>query len=74
LNTTFCPLCGDIKKTGKTTYTVDIESNVIVVRNVPALICSQCGEEWIESETAVELEELVEDARKNKRQVEIVSL
>ena len=41
---TICALCGGIKKESTTTFTADINSGVIVVRNVPATVCSQCGQ------------------------------
>ena len=69
-----CPICGGLKRKGRTTYTVDIGFSVIVVRDVPAMICSQCGEEWIGADTARELEVKVEDARQKKRQAEIVAM
>jgi len=74
LRKNLCPICGGTKKAGTTTYTADIGSSVIVVRNVQASICDQCGEEWIPANTARQLEEIINDARKNKRQVEIIAL
>jgi YgiT-type zinc finger domain-containing protein len=75
LNTNnLCPVCGGRKTAGKTTYSVDLGFGVVVVRNVPATVCSQCGEEWIGAEIAGELERLVDEARQNRRQVEVVSL
>ena len=47
-----CPVCGGRKEDGTTTYTVDSGEGVIVVRNVKAKICVQCGEEWIDNEIA----------------------
>lgn len=69
-----CPLCAGNRTPGTTTYTVDFGSGVIVVRQVPAMVCRQCGEEWIDAETATRLEELVQRARRGKPQVEIVVL
>ena len=68
-----CPICGGAKAPGVTTYTVDLGSGVIVVRDVPAMVCGQCGEEWIAAQTARTLESLVEAARRSKRQVEVVT-
>ncbi len=68
-----CPLCGGRKSLGKTTYTVDLGSGLIVVRDVPAMVCDQCGEDWIAAETARRLQELVAEARRTKRQVEILA-
>jgi hypothetical protein len=53
---------------------VDLGFGVVVVRNVPASVCSQCGEEWIAADTARELERLVEEARQKRLQVEVVAL
>ena len=68
-----CPLCGGAKRPGKTTYSVDLGFGVVVVRNVPATVCVQCGEEWIGAEVARQLEQVVEDARKRRLQVEVVA-
>ncbi|WP_340103296.1 type II toxin-antitoxin system MqsA family antitoxin [Rhodohalobacter sp. 8-1] len=39
------PSCGGRTEKGETTFTVDFGSGVVVIRNVPATICSQCGME-----------------------------
>ena len=69
-----CPVCGGGKTAGRTTYSVDLGFGVVVVRNVPATVCSQCGEEWIGADIARELERLVNEARQNRHEVEVVSL
>ena len=68
-----CPLCAGHKKQGKTTVTVNLGEGVLVVRDVPALVCSQCGADWIEDAVAVRLEALTEDARKKHLQVEVAA-
>lgn len=45
---TQCPLCSGKVQPGTTTFTVDLTTGVVVVRNVPAWVCTQCGEDWIE--------------------------
>lgn len=72
--TTLCPLCKGSKKPGKTTFTVDLGFGVIVVRDVPATICSQCGADWISDNIAEKLEKLVDEAKQKQRQIEVVSL
>ncbi len=69
-----CPLCGGRKKPGTTTFSADIGTGVVVVRNVRATVCSQCGEEWIDDATARELEQIVEEAPDKRHQVEVSSL
>ena len=68
-----CPLCGGEKRQGKTIYSVDLRDGVVVVRDVPAQICSQCGEEWIDAQTAKVLEEIVNEAKGRASQVEVLS-
>ncbi len=68
-----CPLCGGRVGPGETTFTVELGFGVVVVRHVPALVCETCGESWFEDETAVNLERIVETARKEKSQVEVLA-
>ena len=59
---------------GKTTFTTDFGSGVVVIRDVPAMICSQCGMDWIDDSTAEKLEVIVQDAKKKNNVVEVLSL
>jgi len=68
-----CPLCGGNKTSGHTTFTADLGSGVVVVRLVRATICSQCGEEWIDDTTARRLEQLINEARMRRREVEVTA-
>jgi len=69
-----CPLCGGNKRAGKTTFTTDLGFGVVVVRNVPATVCSQCGADWIGDKIASKLEDIVKDARKKHHIVEVTTL
>ena len=39
-----CPLCGGEKQLGTTTFAVDLKFGVVVVREVPAFVCTKCGD------------------------------
>lgn len=67
-------MCGGHIENGTTTFTADNGKEVIVIRNVKALVCNQCREEWIEHATAQQIESITHDAREKKHQVEIVAL
>jgi YgiT-type zinc finger domain-containing protein len=69
-----CPLCGGKRKPGKTTFTVDLGFGVVVVRDVPATVCSQCGADWIADAVAAKPESIVEDARTKHHMVEVTTL
>lgn len=67
-----CSTCGGEKVKGTTTFTADLEFGVVVVRNVPATVCSQCGDDWISAETARTIDQIVEEAKEKQFQVEVV--
>ena len=73
-NNNRCPICNGHKKSGTTTFSAELGSGLIVIRNVKAKICSQCGEEWIDYQTAEALESIVERAKKKQPQFEVVAL
>jgi YgiT-type zinc finger domain-containing protein len=69
-----CPLCGGTKKPGKTTFTVELGFGVVVVRDVPARVCAQCGADWIDDAVVAKLDAIVADARRKHHTVEVTSL
>lgn len=69
---TKCPICNGIKELSSVTFTVDLGTNLIVVRNTPAMVCSSCGEEWINDETSESLEQVVLEAKAKNRMIEVV--
>lgn len=59
-----CPICGQEALTpGTTTFATDAAGTVVVVRDVPAEVCGNCGEVFISDEVAAELEVQVADAK-----------
>jgi YgiT-type zinc finger domain-containing protein len=64
-------LCGGEKERGTTTFAVDLKFGVVVVREVPALVCENCGEAWIDNPAASKLEDIVTDARRKHAVVEV---
>jgi YgiT-type zinc finger domain-containing protein len=69
-----CPICSGEITDGRTTFTVDLGSGVVVVRNVQARVCQQCGEDWIQDPVAAQLEKIVSDARTVGKIVEVIDL
>ena len=69
-----CPLCGGRLEEGETTFTVDFGSGVVVIRNVPAIICSQCGMEWLDDGITDKIEVIVKEAKEKHSVVEVMSL
>jgi len=68
-----CPLCGGGVEAGETVFAVELGFGVVVVRHVPAGVCQRCGESWIEDHTAANLERIVETARRERSEVEVLA-
>ena len=65
-----CILCktGDLQE-GTTTVTLERDATIVVFKQVPALVCNQCGESYTDEETTAKLLQIVEEeARKGPRE------
>jgi YgiT-type zinc finger domain-containing protein len=69
-----CYACEGTLKEAETTFTVDFGAGVVVVRNVPAMVCSRCGLDWIDDDTAARIEKIVKEAKNKHSVVEVMSL
>jgi YgiT-type zinc finger domain-containing protein len=67
-----CTLCKANLSKGKVNHIVDLGERIIIIKNVPANVCGQCGEYYVDTVTALKLESIVEEAKKNKAEVFIV--
>ena len=70
---TKCPICNGIKQDSNVTFTVDLGTNLVVIRNTPATVCSLCGEEWISDKVAEDIEAVVKEAKIKNRMIEVVN-
>ena len=71
---TICLLCKGTIGPGKATFTVDFGSGLVVFRNVPADVCQQCGEAWLNDSVASSVEKIVQEDRSGQREFEVVNL
>jgi hypothetical protein len=53
---------------------VDRKTVLVVVRNVPAIVCTQCGEAWIQDTISEELERIITEASTKRRQLEVIDM
>jgi YgiT-type zinc finger domain-containing protein len=54
-----CFMCKGNVKDGFSTFTADIGECIVVIKNVPSRVCSQCGEASYSDEVARRLEQIV---------------
>ncbi|RKY66098.1 MAG: type II toxin-antitoxin system MqsA family antitoxin [Candidatus Latescibacterota bacterium] len=61
-----CALCKGEMVKGKTNLPYEVgEGNILVVRDVPAWVCRQCGESFVEIEVSRTVERLVAAAQRD---------
>jgi YgiT-type zinc finger domain-containing protein len=66
-------MCHGNMKNGKTMFTSDLGFGVVVVRQVPARVCDQCGESWLSDDVSERLEHIVNDIRQKQSMVEVLN-
>ena len=61
-----CSVCKGNLVQKKITYTQELEGKVYVVSDVPALVCSQCGEQYLSPDTVDKIQEVIEKGEQKK--------
>jgi len=55
-----CGICKAEMEETTVSYTEDIEQGVIVIRHVPAQVCTECGNTWYSATVAAKIEKIVD--------------
>jgi YgiT-type zinc finger domain-containing protein len=55
-----CGICKGDMQEQSVTYTEDIGEGVVIIRHVPATVCSECGNVWYSGKVAAQLESMVD--------------
>lgn len=67
-----CTVCRhENTEAGVTTVTLQRGAATIIVRDVPATVCPECGEAWVDEAVAAELLKVAEDAVQRGVEVDI---
>jgi YgiT-type zinc finger domain-containing protein len=46
---------------GQVTHSVDLKNCVVIIKNVPALVCTQCGEVWFSGIVTRRIEQILHE-------------
>ena len=65
-NKKHCSVCGAAVKLQNIVYTQELEGKVYLVSDVPADVCSQCGEQYLSPDTVDSIQKIVERAEKGQ--------
>ena len=65
-----CDLCGSSLMQQEVTYTIEVDSQWVIIENVPARVCPQCGERLFSLETVERLQQIAWGQKKPQRVVQ----
>lgn len=68
-----CFFCKGDMESGFTTYTAELDNRVVVIRNVPCMKCTQCGEMTINGTTMKKLETIIKKCSDIMTEVAIIN-
>jgi len=70
-----CVICKNgTTKQGNTTVTLEKEGSVIVIKDVPAQICQNCGHYYLDEETTDRILKIAQDTIQKGVEVEVMHL
>ena len=70
-----CVICKNGEtEPGTTTSTLERDSTIILVRGIPAKVCNNCGEAYIDSQTLVRLHNMSPEDSERDEDVDVIVL
>jgi len=68
-----CVICkiGEMHE-GKVTVTLQRDESIIIIKNVPAEVCENCGEYYLSEQVTQTVMQIADKAAENKPEVEIL--
>ena len=68
-----CFMCKGELEEKKVNYIVDLENTIIIIKEVPAKVCTQCGEQFFDDKTSENIEKIVNQLKQLAIEVTIVN-
>ncbi len=68
-----CFVCKGHTVQKQTNFLVDLGGSIIIIKNVPSLVCDQCGEVSYEDHIAQNLERIVDKLRGAEAEITVAS-
>ena len=67
-----CFMCKGKLEDKQTTFMVELDNCIIIIKNVPSQVCKQCGEVSYSNEVAKQLEKLVNAVRNSMTEITVI--
>ena len=68
-----CFMCKGETSKKLVNYLVDIDNNIIIIKEVPANVCNQCGERYFDNDVMKNLEKIIDEVKKVSMEISIVN-
>ena len=68
-----CIMCKGNIESGLINHIVDLDGHIIIIKNVPAQVCKQCGESFLEHNVALKVQNLLDNYSDSKVEVLIIN-
>lgn len=68
-----CFMCKGETERKLVNYLVDIDNNIIIIKEVPAYVCKQCGERYFDNDVMKNLEKIIDEVKRVSMEISIVN-
>ena len=68
-----CFMCKGNLENKKTTFMAELDDCIIIIKNVPSQVCSQCGEVSYSDTVAKQLEKLVNSVKNTITEITVIN-
>lgn len=68
-----CFICKGNLEEKKVNYVVNLEETIIIIKGVPAKVCTECGEQYFDNQTSENIEKIVNQLKQLSTEVTIVN-
>lgn len=68
-----CFICKSETEEKKINYMVDLEDTIIIIKGVPAKVCSNCKEQYFSDETSKNIEDIVEKLKNLSTEITVIN-
>lgn len=68
-----CVMCKGSMVSKLINHIVDIDRHITIIKNVPAMVCNQCGESFLDHSVALKVEKLLDNYSDTKVEVLIIN-
>ena len=68
-----CFMCKGKLEEKNTTFMAELDNCIIIIKNVPSLVCEQCGEVSYSNEVSKQLEKLVNAVKNSITEITIIN-